>query len=65
MSEKDMNDPLVRAEYLLRTVARFFTSNPIAEECTIVYDDAVCDGACLRDDCKVAAEELARVESQR
>lgn len=61
---RDMNNPIVRAEYLLHAVVRFLHANPLAKEGTVVYDDAVCDGVCLANDCKAAAEDLARLEQR-
>lgn len=51
-------EAIKRAIYLLQTVAAFMEKNWQAAECTIRYDEAVCDGLCLGDDCRAAAEEL-------
>ncbi len=53
-----------RAAYLLRIVNKFIHDNPVSDY-TIYFDEAVCDGACLADDCLVAAEELERVRNDR
>lgn len=52
------NDAIGRAEYLLRVVGQFMRQNPSAESCETFYDEAMCDGACLAEDCEIAANEL-------
>ena len=42
------NEP--RIEYLARVLYHFMEENPIAAECTIGYDEAICDGTCLAQD---------------
>lgn len=54
-----MSDEIERARYLLETVGRFIRQNPITEY-EIYYDEAMCDGSCLADDCKLAADALRR-----
>jgi hypothetical protein len=48
-----------RAEYMLRTVAAFIDDNPVGDY-EIFYDEALCDGHCLADDCISAADDLGR-----
>jgi hypothetical protein len=56
-----MDDPKVRAAYLLRVVAKFIEENPLAPEMTVYYDEAECDGYCLKEDCLSAVEALERL----
>ena len=53
----DGKEAIRRAAYLLRTVEEFIETNPIGDY-TVEYDEAVCDGRCLSDDCLVAAADL-------
>ena len=53
-------ETIERAAYLLRVVGQFIDTNPVSDY-TVIYDEAECDGACLRDDCSVAADELERM----
>lgn len=63
----NMNDPRQRAVYLLDIVARFINENTGLGDRRIWYDEALCDGFCLRDDCMAAAADLRRYleEEQR
>ena len=51
MSERDA---LIRAAYLLDVVAVFLRTHPVGDY-TIIYDDAVCDGRRLAEDCRAAS----------
>ena len=53
MSERDA---LTRAAYLLDVTAEFLRTHPVGDY-TVIYDDAVCDGRCLAEDCRAAAVE--------
>lgn len=46
-----------RAIEMLRIAARFIIDNAAGE--MVFYDDAECDGLCLADDCRIAADVLA------
>ncbi len=46
-----------RAIVMLEVVVRYLEENPV-QEYTVHYDETNCDGYCLADDCRVAAEEL-------
>lgn len=48
---------LKRAAELLDATTRFMARNPIAAEYMVKYDEAMCDGSCLGDDCLIAFEE--------
>jgi hypothetical protein len=52
------NKSIERAIYMLRVVKKFIDENEIAAECISGWDDAVCDGHCLADDCQDAADML-------
>lgn len=52
-----MKEAMERAAYLLRAVELFIKKNPIADY-VVRYDRATCDGSCLAEDCKIAADEL-------
>lgn len=52
----ELIESLERCEILLDAVARYMEQNPIATEYTVHYDEADCDGLCLRDDCKAWAQ---------
>jgi hypothetical protein len=51
-----MNDTEKRAVYLMRIAASVIQHN--APEATAYYDEAECDGLCLADDLKIAADDL-------
>lgn len=57
-------EAIERAAYLLGTVRQFIDTNPISEY-SVYYDEAICDGACLRDDCLTAELELDRMLSAK
>lgn len=60
MTEHKKNQTLQaceRAVELFGVVRRFIDENPIADY-TVEYDEVVCDGFCLAEDCAAAAEEL-------
>ena len=48
---------LHRACELLNATQRFMAANPIAAEYTVLYDEAQCDGRCLAEDCRIAADD--------
>lgn len=64
----EMLNALERCATLLDAVVRFMEENPLAEEFYVHYDEADCDGACLRDDCRIALDEvnsaLSKVEGR-
>ncbi len=66
--QKDLLAALERAMDLLWATERFVAANPLVEEFTVDYDEATCDGACLAEDCRVAAivagEAIERAEGQ-
>lgn len=47
---------LERSIVLLEATAKFIESNPVREY-TVFYNEAECDGYCLRDDCENALED--------
>lgn len=47
-----------RARTLLRAVVDFIEKNPV-QDYEVFYDDAVCDGACLMEDCRTYLEHGA------
>lgn len=54
--EERMVEALDRAVILLGAAARFIHQHPI-KEYTVFYDEAVCDGLCLANDCRDALNE--------
>jgi len=54
-------EALERCETLLAATAQFIGINPLAEEFDVHYDEADCDGACLREDCRTHLIEVRRV----
>jgi hypothetical protein len=46
-----------RAVLMLRVVTEYMRKHPVRDY-EITYDEAVCDGYCLTDDCETAAEML-------
>ena len=50
-------EAIERAAYLLSAVESFIAKNPVSDY-VVFYDEAFCDGECLREDCRVAKEEL-------
>lgn len=51
-------EALGRAAVLLDAVVRFMAANGLAQEMTVVYDQAECDGACLAEDCKITRDDI-------
>lgn len=49
-------DALKRAAYMLEVVAQFIDLNPV-KEYEVPYDETTCDGYCLMEDCKIAADD--------
>lgn len=66
-NKRELLDALKRTEYLLDVTMRFIKSNHIGEY-RVFFDRAMCDGYCLADDCRIAAEEariaIAKEEQQ-
>jgi len=52
-------DYIERAIYMLEVAAEYIGKYGDVSE-TVLYDGAECDGLCIIDDCKAAAEELKR-----
>ncbi len=50
---REYGDVLKRCETLLDAVMRFIDENPVTD-----YDEADCDGSCLRDDCEIALHDV-------
>jgi hypothetical protein len=50
-------EALRRAEYLMEASKSFIKDNNVSEYTTF-YDDAKCDGYCLRADLKIAIEDV-------
>ena len=58
-------EAMTRAVELLSAVFRFIDLNPVSDY-KVFYDEAMCDGACLAEDCAIAREELEMLlESQK
>jgi hypothetical protein len=57
-SATHMYAALERCETLLDAVVKFIRHNPLAIEFEVHYDEADCDGSCLRDDCGYALEDV-------
>ena len=51
---------LQRCETLLDATMRFMEKNPVAAEYCVYYDEAVCDGECLANDCSTHLDEVRR-----
>ncbi len=56
-------EAIERAAYMQGAVQRFIDLNPVSDY-RVYYDEALCGGACLRDNCRVAKEELERMLNQ-
>jgi hypothetical protein len=53
---------IARAIEMLEVAARLIEEN--AEYATIDYDGATCDGACVAEDCRAAAEGLLAIHGE-
>lgn len=51
---------LERAITLYEATSRFIRTNPVSDY-SVFFDEAMCDGACLADDCESARDESAHV----
>jgi len=54
---KGLIEALKRADTLLVAVQAFIADNDL-QDCFVHYDEAECDGDCLRTDCNFAVSEI-------
>lgn len=54
---KRADDIIQRAATLLQATTAFIDKNPV-KEYTVFYDEAHCDGNCLREDCRLLLKEM-------
>lgn len=52
-----------RAQEMLRLAANLIASS--CPDATVFYDEAECDGACIAEDCRAAADDLAEAQPER
>ena len=64
MITRNENGIETRSQYLQRVCIAFLRENCEAQECTLDYDEATCDGHCLADDLESALLEDSPANKQ-